>query len=77
MVNILISIMIIFIVLVIVFLIASVIYLKTGLFKIFYHDILEWHLPNNSPQSYDGCSIHSTCKYCGKEIMQDSQGNWF
>ena len=27
--------------------------------------------------TFDGCSKHNHCKYCGKEIMQDSQGNWF
>ena len=61
----------------IIFLIASIIYLKTGLFKIFYHDVLGWHQPDNSPQWSDGCSAHSICKHCGAEIMQDSQGNWF
>jgi hypothetical protein len=24
-----------------------------------------------------GINIESTCKYCGKKIMLDSQGNWF
>ena len=41
-----------------------------------YHDIFEWHLPTEE-RGFDGCSIHSTCKICGKSIMQDSQGNWF
>ena len=49
---------------------------KGRIFKWFYHDILEWHLPNEE-EGFDGCSFHSTCKLCGKEIMQDSQGNWF
>lgn len=61
----------------IIFMIAGAIYLKAGLFKKFYHDVLGWHQPNNSPQWSDGCSTHSVCKYCGKDIMQDSQGNWF
>ena len=52
-------------------------YFKAGLFKRFYHDIMGWHLPDDSPQTFDGCSIHARCKYCGQEIMQDSQGNWF
>lgn len=60
-----------------VFLLASVIYLKTGLFKTFYHDILEWHQPGKYQRYFDGCSVHCVCKHCGKEIMQDSQGNWF
>lgn len=42
----------------------------------FYHDILGWSKPDNS-RYYDGCSVHSHCRFCGKEIMQDSQGNWF
>ena len=67
----------VFLAIVIIFLIASIIYLKTGLFKIFYHDVLGWHQPDNSPQWSDGCSTHSICKHCGREIMQDSQGNWF
>ena len=66
-----------FLVVGIIFLIASAIYLKTGLFKIFYHDVLGWHQPDNSPQWSDGCSTHAVCKHCGADIMQDSQGNWF
>jgi len=27
--------------------------------------------------SYDGCSFHARCKYCGYEGMIDSQGNLF
>lgn len=42
----------------------------------FFHDILGWHMPDKKA-SFDGCSIHSHCRYCEKEIMQDSQGNWF
>ena len=58
--------------------IVSIIYWVTdsGIFKIFYHNVLGWHKPDNK-ESFDGCSFHSHCKYCGKEIMQDSQGNWF
>ena len=58
--------------------IAGILYFVTKgrIFKLFYHDLLEWHIPNNE-ESFDGCSFHSTCKLCGKEIMQDSQGNWF
>ena len=41
------------------------------------HDILGWHKPDDSPKWSDGCSVHSKCKYCGEDIMQDSQGNWF
>lgn len=60
-----------------VYFLFGVIYLTTGFGRRFYHDILGWHQPDNGPQSFDGCSVHATCKYCGKEIMQDSQGNWF
>ena len=37
---------------------------------------LGWHKPNDT-MVFDGVSWGSTCKYCGKAIMQDSQGNWF
>lgn len=40
------------------------------------HDILDWHKPDHARWS-DGLSEHSHCRICGKEIMQDSQGNWF
>lgn len=53
-------------------------YLKKGIGKWFYHDILGWHTPDKSKKyKFDGCSIHATCKYCDNDIMQDSQGNWF
>ena len=26
---------------------------------------------------FDGCSVHARCSKCGKDVMQDSQGNWF
>ena len=33
----------------------------------FFHDILEWHSPDkNKPIRFDG-----------KDIIKDSQGNWF
>ena len=37
---------------------------------------LKWHKPD-SKIGFDGCSNTSTCKYCHKSILQDSQGNWF
>ena len=55
----------------------AVLYFKFGAFKFYYHDILGWHTPGSSPKSFDGLSTHATCKHCGKDIMQDSQGNWF
>lgn len=57
--------------------VGSILYFKEGKFKSFYHDILRWHKPSNDLYEFDGESIHSVCKHCGKEIMQDSQGNWF
>lgn len=58
---------------------AGLIYLisKGRVFIKLYHDILEWHIPNTEPIKFDDCSIHACCKICGKDIMQDSQGNWF
>ena len=42
------------------------------------HDVLGWHKPDYSEYVvFDGCSFSSVCKFCGKSIMQDSQGNWF
>lgn len=56
---------------------ASGLFLKFGFLKFFYHDVLGWHRPDSSTHWSDGCNEHATCKYCGKNIMQDSQGNWF
>lgn len=44
--------------------------------KPLFHDTFGWHEPDDSV-SFDGCSQCSRCKFCGKEILQDSQGNWF
>ena len=60
----------------ILILIISPFYFKFGIGKWLLHDIMHWHLPNET-SSFDGCSNHSYCKFCNKEIMQDSQGNWF
>ena len=54
----------------------ALLYLKFGWFKNFYHNILKWHRPSEK-MDFDGCSLHTVCKHCSKEIMQDSQGNWF
>lgn len=51
-------------------------YFKFGIGKWFLHDFMHWHLPDGT-NSFDGCSHHSHCKFCNKEVMQDSQGNWF
>lgn len=42
----------------------------------FYHDIMGWHKPDEKI-GFDGASFTAKCKICGKEILQDSQGNWF
>lgn len=75
-----------------IFIFLMALYLLTWLFEIiylihpfkflawFYHRILGWHKHKHKPdktQFNDGCSFHSHCRFCGKEIMQDSQGNWF
>lgn len=53
-------------------------YFVKGCFKPLYHDCLGWHTPSKeSPIEFDGLSLHCVCKHCNKEIMQDSQGNWF
>lgn len=52
-------------------------YFKFGAFKFYYHDFLHWHRPDGSPLRNDGLTDHSICKHCGKDIMRDSQGNWF
>ena len=59
-----------------IFILLLILYIKFGLFKKFFHDILGYHMPTNE-RGFDGCSPVSKCKYCGKEILQDSQGNWF
>ena len=60
----------------ILILIISPFYFKFGIGKWLLHDIMHWHFPDET-SSFDGCSNHSYCKFCDKEIMQDSQGNWF
>ena len=40
------------------------------------HDVIGWHLPSEE-KTFNGCSFVSKCKFCGKEILQDWQGNWF
>ena len=41
-------------------------------------DKMGWHNGNGEgAKTFDGCSVHATCGRCGKEVMQDGQGNWF
>lgn len=37
---------------------------------------MHWHL-KPLEKGHDGCSASGTCPRCGKEVLQDSQGNWF
>ena len=54
------------------------IYIKFGIGKWFYHDLLGWHEPDaKEVVEYDGVNTHCVCRHCKKHIMQDSQGNWF
>lgn len=66
-----------FVLFLVVFYVPPILYFKFGWFKTFYHDVLKWHQPDDSPEWNDGASMHARCKYCGEDIMQDSQGNWF
>ena len=63
-------------VLLLTFIISSILYSNYGTCKRLFHDILHWHEPNDKIY-LNGINLESKCKYCGKEIIQDSQGNWF
>ena len=41
-----------------------------------FHDKMKWHKPAEYID-FDGVNTHSKCCFCGKEIIEDSQGNWF
>lgn len=71
------KIMIYFVLFLILFYVPPILYFKLGWLKLWFHDVLGWHMPDDSPQWSDGCSTHAKCKFCNKDIMQDSQGNWF
>ena len=41
------------------------------------HDFMKWHKPSEeSLRIFKGANICTKCKYCGKWIMRDNQGNW-
>lgn len=61
----------------IIHLLGAILYFTCGFGKRFYHDTLEWHIPDNTEETFDGVNRHAHCKYCGEDIVQDSQGNWF
>ena len=52
-------------------------YFKFEFGKTFFHNILGWHLPKKKHIKQEGVNLISQCRLCGREIMQDSQGNWF
>ena len=54
----------------IIWYVPPILYFTLGWFKKWFHDVLKWHRPDMSIEE-------DICKYCGKKIMQDSQGNWF
>ena len=58
------------------FLLFAILYFAFGWNKWLFHNILGWHKPIKK-KTFSGIAIISKCKYCGKEIAQDSQGNWF
>lgn len=46
------------------------------MFRSFLCNVMGWHSPGRTVTTF-GIIQESKCKYCGKRIMQDSQGNWF
>lgn len=49
---------------------------KMGWFRRFLHNFMGWHEPCDR-MGFDGISFTSVCKYCGKSILMDSNGDWF
>ena len=45
--------------------------------RLWFCKYLGWHNGRGGAMTHDGCSFHATCSICGKEVMMDSQGNWF
>lgn len=45
--------------------------------KSFRCEVLGWHTPTTIYVRGLSTTFESTCKRCGRLIMQDSQGNWF
>ena len=60
----------------VIFLLLAILYLAIGWNRWLFHNLLGWHKPIKE-KTFKGINIISKCKYCGKEIAQDSQGNWF
>lgn len=47
------------------------------LFSKFKCNILDWHKPSSKVKYIGGTNFISTCRFCGKEILRDSNGGWF
>ena len=60
----------------VLFLVLAILYLAIGWNRWLFHNLLGWH-KSIKEKTFKGINITSKCKYCGKEITQDSQGNWF
>lgn len=74
------KILIVIVIIIFLHLLGGAVYLLTGgkVFVRMYHDVMGWHLPDYSKGiTRDSVNTCAVCKHCGKEIMQDSQGNWF
>ena len=58
--------------------IGGFVYEASGRFRKFYHDFLGWHRPaHNAIIKIEGPYAMSYCEFCGKKIIQDSNGDWF
>ena len=64
-------------VLLVLWYIPFVLYVRFGLFRWLYHGVLKWHQPDKTKKWEGGYFIRSTCKFCGKDITRDNQGNWW
>ena len=56
-------------------LICQPLYHRYGYGKRIYHNLLGWHLPVEQRQDWKG-TLYSQCKYCSRDIFQDSRGTW-
>ena len=44
----------------------------------FFCRVFDWHHPSKeTPIGFDGASMTSKCRRCHKEILCDSNGDWF
>lgn len=39
--------------------------------------VLDWHNPGPARLPSMAISPHAICRRCGRELLMDSQGNWF